>query len=102
MKKLDFSFCLVFFVIYSLVITSMVVMADQIDVSDYHEITISEGDTLWELAVKYEGHHQMSEHEFVNWVSNVNGIEKSHITPGQQILIPVKIEQVALLEKELK
>lgn len=96
MSKLDLSFCIVFFTVFILAISSVAVVASPIDKDEYLEITISEGDTLWEISREYNDLHNMESIKFIEWVSKVNEIEKSYIIPGQKILIPVKLEKVKM------
>ncbi|RAK23485.1 LysM domain-containing protein [Anoxybacillus vitaminiphilus] len=60
-----------------------------VDKDDYMEITVSAGDTLWELAEKYRGSHNLSTHEFIEWVMDVNRLTNERIIAGEKIVIPV-------------
>jgi cell division protein YceG involved in septum cleavage len=56
---------------------------------DYIEITVSAGDTLWELAEKYNDSHDLSTREFIEWVIDVNHLTDQQIVAGEKIIIPV-------------
>ncbi|MFZ7943671.1 cell division suppressor protein YneA [Neobacillus sp. 19] len=56
---------------------------------DYVKVTISEGDTLWEISSQYTGQHSLSPDEFVSWVKKHNENISDQIFPGEEIIIPV-------------
>lgn len=58
--------------------------------SNYLEITVSSGDTLWKLAEQYKDGHNMSKGQFVEWVASQNALRGKYIYPGDKLLIPVK------------
>ena len=60
-----------------------------IEKDKYMEITVASGDTLWKLAKEYEGKHQLSTTEFINWVIDVNHLSSQRIVAGEKIIIPV-------------
>jgi hypothetical protein len=101
-NKLNLSFSIPFFIVFALIMTVISVTAAPIDEEKYLEITIGEGDTLWSLSKRYKEYHQLTEQKFINWVTQQNRIQGSTLFPGQQIYIPVKIEDVAGLRTELK
>src|SRR4051812_16036898 len=55
----------------------------------YLKITVSEGDSLWEISKKYSKQHSLSNVEFVNWVKLHNEIMDEQIFPGEKLVIPV-------------
>ena len=55
----------------------------------YIKITVSEGDSLWDLANQYASEHSLSDSEFINWVQQQNDIEGDIIYPGDELLIPI-------------
>lgn len=65
----------------------------------YLKVTVTDGDTLWEISQKYAGEHSLSNKEFVNWVKKHNRDVGDEIFPGEEILIPVSNE--APVEREL-
>lgn len=68
------------------------------DQEKYVKITISEGDSLWEISDQYSDQHSLSNHEFVSWVKLHNEIEGDQIFPGEEIIIPVNIEDTSTTE----
>jgi LysM repeat protein len=61
-------------------------------------ITVSEGDSLWEISNQYSNQHSYSNDEFVSWVQKYNEIDGNRIYPGEEIVIPVNYEVGSLTE----
>ena len=61
-------------------------------------ITVSEGDSLWEISNQYSNQHSYSNDEFVSWVQKHNEIDGDRIYPGEEIIIPVNYEVGSLTE----
>ncbi|MDR7076176.1 LysM repeat protein [Neobacillus niacini] len=61
-------------------------------------ITVSEGDSLWEIANQYSDQHSYSNNEFISWVKQHNEIVGDNIYPGEEIIIPVNYEVGSLTE----
>lgn len=59
---------------------------------EYLMVTITEGDSLWEIADQYANQHSLSNEEFVAWIKKHNEIDENKIFPGEEIIIPVSIE----------
>jgi LysM repeat protein len=57
---------------------------------EYLKITISDGDTLWNLSEEYADYHHLSRADFIEWVEQYNGISGERIYAGQELMIPVK------------
>lgn len=57
---------------------------------DYIKITVSQGETLWEIADKFSDQHDFSIPEFVEWVEMHNGISGDLIIAGDELMIPVE------------
>jgi hypothetical protein len=57
--------------------------------TQYIEVTVKEGDSLWSLAEKYTGDHKYSNWEFIKWVEDRNSVNASAVFPGQKLVIPV-------------
>lgn len=55
-------------------------------------ITVSEGDSLWEISDQFSDQHPLSNKEFVKWVMLHNDIEEDQIFPGEELIIPVNQE----------
>jgi LysM repeat protein len=62
----------------------------------YIEVTIIEGDSLWGIAQKYKEEHNLTESEFVSWVKKYNGLANDTIYAGEQIIIPIDVNQIHL------
>lgn len=90
LSKLDLSFCIPTAIVFIMMISSVVVVAGPIEEDHYIEVTIQDGDTLWGLAIEYMGEHQMKPAAFIDWVTEVNSVNKHLLYPGQTIIIPVK------------
>lgn len=58
--------------------------------SDYQQIEVQSGESLWQLATDYEEYHGLSHDEFIKWVKRENQLESDRIAIGQQLVIPVK------------
>lgn len=59
------------------------------DESKYKKVTVSEGDTLWELSKLYSEENSLSNSQFVSWVKKHNNIDGEQIYPGEKIIIPI-------------
>lgn len=57
---------------------------------EYVKITVSEGDTLWNISDEYSEYHHLSKDKFIKWVERYNGISGERIHSGDQLLIPVR------------
>ncbi|CUA80337.1 MULTISPECIES: cell division suppressor protein YneA [Anoxybacillus] len=64
-------------------------VTQSVDKEKYVEITVSAGDTLWELADQYKHEHQLSHQQFIEWVMKVNGRSDDRLIVGEKIVIPV-------------
>lgn len=67
----------------------MVVTVNQAT-SEYNEVSVASGDSIWSLADEYAGNYKMSKQEFVAWVEKENQIINGKLTAGETITIPVK------------
>ena len=56
-------------------------------VNTYYAVTVESGDTLWSIALKYSD-GKTDIRKFIYEISNINGLESSDISVGQQLLIP--------------
>jgi LysM repeat protein len=61
-------------------------------------ITVSEGDSLWQISNQYSDHHSYSNNEFVSWIKQHNNLEGDRIYPGDEITIPINLEVESLTE----
>lgn len=62
---------------------------ESVDKEKYVQITVSAGDTLWEIADKYKHEHQLSHEQFIQWVMEVNKRSDDRLIVGEKIVIPV-------------
>jgi LysM repeat protein len=57
---------------------------------DYLKVTVTEGDTIWEIADQYANDSLLTKKQFINWVLTQNEINEKQIYPGDQLILPVK------------
>jgi cell division protein YceG involved in septum cleavage len=90
MKKLweRYSYVIVLIAISYIAIFAIIHKLDKTD--EFINVTVQEGETLWEIAEKFSENHSMTASEFVQWVENENGMTGDEIYPGDQLMIPVK------------
>ncbi|MBC8590533.1 LysM peptidoglycan-binding domain-containing protein [Wansuia hejianensis] len=55
---------------------------------EYHELLIVEGDTLWDIALKYKP-NRYDVRDMVCKIQYLNDINTPHITPGEIIKVPI-------------
>lgn len=55
-------------------------------------VTVSEGETLWEIASKYR-HSEEDVRLVINRIRKVNNLDQCWIHPGQGLVIPVLKEE---------
>ena len=92
MRKLwqQYSFILIFFAISC---SSVLVLGSTLNKSeDYIKVTVKDGESVWKLAEKFADNHSLSPNEFVKWVEKENGISGGVIHPGDQLVIPVTVQ----------
>ncbi len=91
MKKLwtSYNYSILFFIGLFLLITTMIVTNIEAPKDDYQQITVKKGDTVWDMAERFDG-SEMTQTEFVSWVQENNDLHINHLKEGQTIVIPVK------------
>jgi nucleoid-associated protein YgaU len=57
--------------------------------TQYIEVTVKEGESLWSLSEKYSENQKNANWEFIKWVEDKNSINASAVFPGQKLVIPV-------------
>lgn len=67
----------------------MVVTVNQAS-SEYNEVSVASGDSIWSLAEEYAGDYKMSKQDFVSWVEKENQIINGKLIAGETITIPIK------------
>lgn len=70
-------------------IVLLIVTVNQAD-TEYNEVSIASGDSIWSLADDYAGKYKMSKQDFVAWVEKENQLIDGKLTAGDKIVIPVK------------
>ncbi len=65
---------------------------------EYMTITVSEGDTLWEIAEELSPQLSLTSKEFVQWVEKNNSIYADRIYPGDELVIPVTLKNYEVKE----
>ncbi|EIT86883.1 cell division suppressor protein YneA [Fictibacillus macauensis ZFHKF-1] len=82
------------FVLLSCMVIGFCLLAYQVHAdrsTKYMKITVNKGDSLWGIAKQYQQGKE-PRWQFVEWVEKNNGVQAELITPGQQLVIPVKAE----------
>lgn len=95
MKKLwnEYSYAIILLVLSCLAAFIMTFKYDDAIDEKFVKVTISEGDSLWKIADNYSAQHDMSAKEFVQWVKKNNELDGDMIIPGQELVIPISIEE---------
>lgn len=90
MKKLweRYSYVIILIAISYAAIFTVIHKLDKTD--EFINVTVQQGESLWEIADKFSDRHTMSNAEFVSWVKAENGIEEDAIHPGDSLVIPVE------------
>ncbi|MBC1860002.1 cell division suppressor protein YneA [Listeria welshimeri] len=57
--------------------------------SNYSEVNINEGDSLWAIADEYASKSDMPKADFVAWVEKENNLTEGHVKAGDSVVIPV-------------
>ncbi|GMB09713.1 LysM domain-containing protein [Thermolongibacillus altinsuensis] len=70
-------------------LVALLYATEPVEKEKYVEITVSVGDTLWNLAEKYKNEHNLSREEFIKWVMDVNQLPNGQLVAGEKIVIPV-------------
>jgi LysM repeat protein len=80
---------IIFSVLSFIFLFTLLYATEPVEKEKYVEITVSAGDTLWNIAEKYENEHKLSKEEFIKWVIDVNQLPNEQIIAGEKIVIPV-------------
>ncbi|MBC2155772.1 cell division suppressor protein YneA [Listeria innocua] len=57
--------------------------------SDYSEVDVNEGDSIWAIADQYAAKSDMAKADFVSWVEKENNLTDGHVKAGDSVVIPV-------------
>lgn len=95
MKRLvnNYSYLILIIGIFFLCLYILAASQDPILKNNYDKIIVEQGDTVWYYAQKYKGKHDFDSVSFINWVEHTNYIDASRIRPGQEIIIPVELNE---------
>ncbi|WP_180954708.1 LysM peptidoglycan-binding domain-containing protein [Bacillus sp. V5-8f] len=63
--------------------------SEQENMDNYLSIKVATGETLWQLADRYET-EKLSRTQFISWIEEQNGISAESLQPGDEIFIPVE------------
>lgn len=86
-NKVRFTFSMfIIFAIFIFIISSVTSKVFSCEEAKYTEITISYGDTLWNIAKELDGNI----HENIYNIQKINNLRDCNIYEGQHILIPKK------------
>lgn len=91
MKKLwnHYSYAIILVVLSFSTALILIFQLGKADPINYVQITVNEGDTLWQIAEEFSDKHKLSANEFITWVEQNNGISGGRIFPGDELVIPV-------------
>ncbi|HWJ76547.1 MAG TPA: LysM peptidoglycan-binding domain-containing protein [Niallia sp.] len=65
--------------------------------TEYVSVTVKQGETLWGISDEFAGSYHMSKERFINWVEKHNNITANQVKAGEELIIPVKIEDHQML-----
>lgn len=91
MKKIwsTYSYTILFLLV-SCVTALIISLKTDIHDEEFVKITVTEGDTIWEIAEQYTKDSNLSKEQFVNWVLTQNERDEKQLYPGEELVIPVK------------
>ncbi|HWO74407.1 MAG TPA: LysM peptidoglycan-binding domain-containing protein [Bacillus sp. (in: firmicutes)] len=84
------SYTILFLVVAWLLAFAYIQLITDSTTDQYKTITISSGDTLWEIALEHQQEAGYSIPDFIAWVEEQNQITGRDIRPGDQIIIPIE------------
>lgn len=90
MKKLSFAYIVSFFVVFVLGIYALSYSGEKQDLSNYIEVTVQQGESLWEIAGKFEDDYGVDKIEFIKWVEEKNNLKNLVVKPGDTVVVPVE------------
>ena len=84
------SFTILFLIVAWLLAFAYIQLTTDSSSDQYKIITISTGDTLWDIASELQHETGYSIPDFIAWVEEKNQITGREIKPGDQIMIPIE------------
>lgn len=102
MKKIWNSYNFIFVFAFICFFFASILISEPEDIIDsYQTITIQEDENLWIIAENYLPEHNLPLVDFVEWVESNNDLSSTQLKAGQEIVIPVKVEE-NILNNELQ
>ncbi|WP_243386962.1 cell division suppressor protein YneA [Bacillus kexueae] len=90
MEKLTFSYIVSLFFVMTLGVFALIYTGEKEDLSNFEEVVINSGESIWTIAEKYEQKFGMDKIEFVQWVEEKNNLQTLVVKPGDKVVIPVE------------
>jgi LysM repeat protein len=78
-----------------MVFTTVTMIQEVKKQEEYTKIVVSKGDTLWKITKEYGEPHKANSNEFIKWVVNENKLLHTEIKVGQELVIPIKQENLS-------
>ncbi|WP_273127061.1 cell division suppressor protein YneA [Metabacillus sp. HB246100] len=90
MKKESIAYIFTFFLVL-LAITFVVSYTDKAESLDnFQQVTIENGDSLWEIAERFQDKSNISRQDFVKWVQDNNNLHSTLVKPGDIVFVPIE------------
>lgn len=78
-----------FLLLFSVVGTAIGInTAQSAQITEYHQVYVQSGDTLWSLANQY-GAKNVDKRKIIYEISSLNNLDNNYIYPGQKLKVPV-------------
>jgi len=98
LKKLWKNYSYAIILVILTLVTSIIIKINIPSDDQYMTITVMKGETLWEIAQKYEDQHGLSKVQFIKWVEKHNGVTGDHIVAGNDLVLPIVNEPLKMDE----
>ncbi|MDQ0161838.1 cell division suppressor protein YneA [Aeribacillus alveayuensis] len=90
MEKFSFVYIISFFFVTLLGVLALSYTGERQDLSNYIEVTIHEGESIWNIAEQYESVYGLDKIEFIKWVEENNDLTNLTLKPGDTVVIPIE------------